>query len=70
MKFELSKKEEENLSNWLRKHLPDHGGKFPYAGAAGGSLSYVFTPTSLGTAVHVHCNHCESEENLTDFSHW
>ena len=40
-----------------------------YAGAIGGRLSYVFTPTGLGTCVTVKCI-CGEELDLTDSENW
>jgi len=37
--------------------------------AIGGRLSYIYTPTGLGTCVSVKCK-CGLEANITDTSHW
>ena len=45
----------------------------PYLGAAGGSLTYEFTPTSLGTVTRVYfCRSTVWETNidLTDYNEW
>lgn len=85
MKFELDKDERARLDAWEKRHLEEqHNGKWPYAGAIGGGISFVIAPTSLGTIVSVECSHCkvrllgandESDvkvysECLTDFSDW
>lgn len=38
-------------------------------GSIGGRWTYSFTPTSLGTAITVHCA-CGKEENVTDYDSW
>ena len=42
----------------------------PYYGAVGGSLTYSFTPTSVGTVVKV--RHAGTKEifDLTDYASW
>lgn len=40
----------------------------PYAGASGGSLTYMFTPTSLGLITKV--EYFGKEKTLTDFDDW
>lgn len=40
-----------------------------YAGAIGGRISYIFTPTGLGTCIVVRCM-CGEELNLTDVTDW
>jgi len=60
MKFELNKKQEAKLNKWLKEQ------KDTYAGAAGGSLTYEFTPTGLGEIVSVKCVN-GNELNLTDW---
>lgn len=49
------------------------GRKHPYFGAAGGSCTYQFTPTSLGTVTKVvFCKGSafEAELDLTDYQSW
>ena len=36
----------------------------------GGSISYKFTPTSVGTAVTMHCSLCGKSQNITDYDKW
>lgn len=42
----------------------------PYYGASGGSLSYTFTPTSLGTIVTVKHAGTDAELDVTDYENW
>lgn len=37
--------------------------------AIGGQFSYIFTPTSVGTAVSIKCI-CGEQENITDYDIW
>jgi hypothetical protein len=51
-------------------HVTDeHGVTWPYEGAIGGSLTYCFTPTSLGTVVVVR-HSSGAELDLTNFDNW
>lgn len=43
---------------------------YPYGGAAGGSLTYSFTPTSLGVSVKVHNAHTGESIDLSDYWNW
>ncbi len=50
-------------------HVEDENGYvYPYFGAIGGEVTYRFTPTSIGTAVHVEA--CGHELDLTDYESW
>ena len=63
MKFELDDAEKLKLAAWNDKHLKEaHNGEEPYCGAAGGRISYVITPTGLGTFVAVECGVCVRNE--------
>jgi len=44
------------------------GGTMPYSGAIGGAVSYIFTPTSIGTAVVVRAY--REELDVTDYGEW
>lgn len=45
------------------------GREWPYCGAIGGSLTYNFTPTSLGTVLKV--RHASGAElDMTDYGSW
>lgn len=68
--FSYSPKEAEKIRLWLE----DHDGTCPYAkrnaqGAAGGRLTFAFTPTGIGTAIEVICA-CGAKENITDYDSW
>ena len=70
MEFLMSDDEEKAAKEWFDLHLKTkHKGKAPYTGAAGGGLSYEFTPTGIGTCIVVRCM-CGAEENVTDFEGW
>lgn len=63
MKFELDEKERAKLDAWQKKHLEEaHGNEEPYCGAAGGRVSFVITPTGLGTFLAVECSVCVRNE--------
>lgn len=67
--YRLSETELKTLKEWDERHLDERHGKEPYAGAIGGRLSYIFTPTGLGVISKVKCM-CGEEFNLTDWDHF
>ena len=66
MIFELSEKETELASKFEEEHRHPDVGK----GAIGGHINYIFTPTSIGVGISMHCNICGVEENITDYDNW
>jgi len=76
--FSLTDKEALAADVWVAEHNKiQHGGKFPYAGATGGQISYEVTFTGIGVSLSIHCNNCRekgfkevSRGSLTDFSNW
>lgn len=46
------------------------GGRYPYNGAIGGSLTYHFTPTSLGVVKKITDSKTGKELDLTDYDSW
>ncbi len=48
-KLKVWRKERDDA--WAKKHPSPFGDDLPYYGAIGGSLTYSFTPTSIGTVV-------------------
>lgn len=68
--FELSQVEYDRYLEWRTTHYKQrHNGHAPYAGAAGGGLSFEFTPTGLGTCKVVKCM-CGESASVTDFEDW
>lgn len=69
--FEASEKESEAAKEWIKEHRKTcKFFKTPRsAGAAGGALSFVVTPTTIGTAFTVRCA-CGALENVTDYDTW
>lgn len=43
---------------------------YPYTGASGGDLTYMFTPTSLGIVVKVKYGLTEEIIDLSDYENW
>lgn len=43
---------------------------FPYSGTIGGSLTYSFSPTSIGDVVVVKDSHTGEEIDLTEYDMW
>jgi len=86
MQFEVTKEQEAKVREWLqtdvypklrksRKHRKivwhDYDdAMYPYAGAIGGDISYIFSPTSLGYCVEAEEHFSKRRLNITDFSDW
>ena len=66
-KFELSPLEKERAKEFENKHMKC-ARKCP--STIGGHIDYIFTPTSIGTAVLIRCYLCGEEENITDYDLW
>ena len=49
-------------------HFKVNGETIPYTGSTGGTVTYRFTPTSLGTIVVVEC--LGEELDVTDYENW
>lgn len=65
-KFKLNDAEEKAAKRFEERHKHlDHN-----KGTIGGHIEYIFVPTSIGTAVTLHCSICDIEENITDYSSW
>jgi hypothetical protein len=64
--FSLNEQETKKLKKWREKHNK----KCEFTNAQhGGTLTYKFTPTGIGTIVKVKCA-CGKEIDLTDPSNW
>ncbi len=62
--FKLHGKEIERAKAFEEKHLKC-ARENPTA--IGGHISYIFTPTSIGTAVSIKCFLCGEVENITEY---
>lgn len=60
MEFLISEKEQENIQNWHLQHSQNRHTDSRFPGPIGGSLSYIFIPTSIGTIGKVRCS-CGAE---------
>jgi hypothetical protein len=47
-----------------------NNGEYPYYGAIGGGLEYIFTPTGLGDCLVVREHFTKEEINVTDYDNW
>ena len=65
LSFGIEGKEKEAVVQFCKEHRHSHG----EVGAIGGSFTYSFTPTTIGTAVVVKCV-CGAELNATDYEAW
>ena len=55
--FGITKEENKIITEWIKKHnLTKHGSETVYYGAIGGGMTYIFTPTSIGTVCKVKCS--------------
>jgi hypothetical protein len=65
MKFELTPEQAKKVRKWIKKQEK----KNTYYGAIGGSVTYEFTPTSLGIVEKV--KHFNGKVlDLTDYESW
>lgn len=64
MRFELSEVEAKAALEWIRNQPARYGG------AIGGSITFLFTTTSLGHVVRIRNNHTNEEVDVTDYSEW
>lgn len=37
---------------------------------SGGLISYIFTPSGIGTIIQIKCNVCNKIKDLTNFNNW
>lgn len=76
--FKLTSEQLEKLEAWLPEVYARAAAKSsdplqpdqPYYGAAGGGLTYSFTPTGLGVCLSVKEALTGEEINLTDYKSW
>ena len=54
--FVLTEEEDEAVTEWCMKHRREKHGKNSETGCGGGTYTYEFTPTSIGTAVSIKCS--------------
>jgi hypothetical protein len=63
--FGISKEEDEKIHNWIDRHWAEQHNAFnstdklKKGGAIGGTFSYEFLPTSIGTVGICRCNGCQ-----------
>lgn len=65
----IIEKQRETMSAEDFALLTDNG-KYPYSGATGGSITYSFTPTSLGIVTIVTDGLTGESIDLTDYDSW
>ena len=61
MSFKVDEDKWKAIHTWQKRHLLEHhgyDGSKPYGGAIGGSWTYEFVPTSIGTAGSCICDVC------------
>ena len=64
--FEVSSIELENFKKWNLTHKCHE----KYHGAIGGYITWMFTPTSIGTIIKVNCSSCKHTEDISDYDNW
>lgn len=64
MRFELTDEQKRKVWEWANS-LPEAD-----TGAAGGRLTYMFTPTGLGVVLVVQDEITKQTINLTDYNEW
>jgi hypothetical protein len=65
--FKLDAERRKKLKKWIKQQEKKTGGEY---GAIGGGYAYCFTPTSLGTLIHVENTITKESINLTNFDNW
>lgn len=74
MVFRIPESKNDEIEAWVaaqdRAFAAAQGQETPYYGASGGSLTYEFTPTSLGTITRVRHNGTREVLDLTDYDNW
>lgn len=60
--FSISEQDNQLIQNWIMNHNT-HPLK---GGVSGGTFSYIFTPTSIGTFGTIRCNLCGKEYTFSD----
>lgn len=68
--FTFSAAEQVSLDAWLENHEKATGHATQYAGAIGGTFTYHFTPTSIGTVMKIECGWCKEVHDFTDYGSW
>lgn len=66
-KFIIEGTELEKAKIWIDKHECKFRNK--YTGSIGGTTTYQFTPTSIGTVIVVKCA-CHQECDVTEYGEW
>ncbi len=70
MKFSLTEEEMEKFRVWYANHGKTcQLTKRENQGAAGGAVTYAFTPTGLGEVCEIICA-CGEKINVTDYDSW
>ena len=54
--------------NWIYQQCWEDG--YPYEGAIGGGLQYIFTPNGIGECFKVRYSSVDLELDLTDYESW
>lgn len=62
MEFEINKSELVTKFREEHKNCP--------TSTIGGRVSFIFTPTGLGTIIELRCNGCGKVKNITDMNKW
>lgn len=60
-KFELNEKEEKLADQFVKVH---------YVSCDSARISYIITPTGIGTGVSVQCKCCGALEDISDYDSW
>jgi len=64
--FSLEEEQWGKVAEWRKeREIPAR-----YAGAIGGSYSYIFTPTSIGLVIQVRDKHTEEVLDVSDYRSW
>ena len=65
--FKLNEVEQTAANDFIEKHLTCVK---QHPSTIGGGISYIFTPTGVGTIVEIRCNICGTKTDITDYGNW
>lgn len=60
--YMLDEEEKKRIEEFSQEHYEKCG--------RAGYIRYIVTPTGIGTAVEVECNHCKERKDISNFNNW
>lgn len=63
--IELTPKEQKRIKDFIQEHKD-----CIFTSSIGGKISYIVTPTGIGSIIEVRCNACGKQKDITDIDCW